>query len=132
MAEYRGYLKWIMDFWKPHKKHLAVLVIFTVVSSAVALGFPLVFRYLLDNARDVLESAGGSGRFNTIILILGALALARFVAGLYPGARAWLNSKIGRDVRDRVFGSLMRKDYRFGNTCRPGDLTTRLSDDIGD
>ncbi|OPL19733.1 MAG: hypothetical protein AVO35_01800 [Candidatus Aegiribacteria sp. MLS_C] len=132
MPEYRGYLRWIMDFWRPHRKHLAVLVLFTLVSSAVALGFPLVFRYLLDNAGTVLGDSGRTGEFSAIMMVLGALAMARFVAGLYPGARAWLNSKIGRDIRDRVFASLMRKDYRFWNTFRPGDLTTRLSDDIVD
>lgn len=132
MADYGGYLRWIMDFWRPHRKHLVVLVVLTVVSSAVALGFPLVFRYLLDNVQDVLGTEGGAGQFRTVLLILAALALARFVAGLYPGARAWLNSKIGLDVRDRVFSSLLRKDHRFWNTFRPGDLTTRLTDDIVD
>lgn len=132
MPEYRGYLKWIMDFWKPHRKHLWVLVLFTLVSSAVALSFPLVFRYLLDNVQQVLGQSVENSQFRTIVMVLAALALARFVSGLYPGARAWLNSKIGRDVRDRVFGNLMKKDYRFWNTFRPGDLTTRLSDDIVD
>ncbi|MCD4702510.1 MAG: ABC transporter ATP-binding protein/permease, partial [Candidatus Aegiribacteria sp.] len=132
MPEYRGYLKWIMGFWKPHKKHLVTLVFFTLVSSAVALSFPMVFRYLLDNVHQVLGSAGSSSEFRKILIVLAVLAFARFVAGLYPGARAWLNSKIGRDIRDRVFTSLMKKDYRFWNTFRPGDLTTRLTDDIVD
>ena len=91
-----------------------------------------MFRYLLDNVQQVLGSAGGSSEFRKIIIILAVLAFARFIAGLYPGARAWLNSKIGRDIRDRVFASLMKKDYRFWNTFRPGDLTTRLTDDIVD
>lgn len=132
MPEYRGYLKWIIGFWKPHKKHLVVLVFFTLVSTAVALSFPLVFRYLLDHVQKVLGDEGGSSEFRKIIIILSVLVFARFIAGLYPGARAWLNSKIGRDIRDRVFSNLMKKDYRFWNTFRPGDLTTRLSDDIVD
>ncbi len=132
MPEYREYLKWITGFWKPHKKHLVVLALFTVVSSAVALSFPLVFRYLLDNVQQVLGSAGGSSEFRKIVAILAVLAFARFVAGLYPGARAWLNSKLGLDIRDRVFASLLKKDYRFWSAFRPGDLTTRLTDDIVD
>ncbi|MEN8207699.1 MAG: ABC transporter ATP-binding protein [Candidatus Fermentibacteria bacterium] len=132
MPEYRGYLKWIIGFWKPHKKHLIVLALFTVVSSAVALSFPLVFRYLLDNVQQVLGDAGGSSEFRKIMLVLAVLVFARFVAGLYPGARAWLNSKLGLDIRDRVFTSLMKKDFRFWNSFRPGDLTTRLTDDIVD
>ncbi|MCD4775206.1 MAG: ABC transporter ATP-binding protein/permease [Candidatus Aegiribacteria sp.] len=132
MPEYRGYLKWIVGFWKPHKKHLVILVVFTLVSTAVALSFPLVFRYLLDHVQKVLGDAEGSSEFRKIVIILSVLVFARFIAGLYPGARAWLNSKIGRDIRDRVFSNLMKKDYRFWNTFRPGDLTTRLSDDIVD
>jgi ABC-type multidrug transport system fused ATPase/permease subunit len=132
MPEYRGYLKWITGFWKPHKKHLVVLALFTVVSSAVALSFPLVFRYLLDNVHQVLGSAGGSSEFRKIVAVLAVLAFARFIAGLYPGARAWLNSKLGLDIRDRVFASLLKKDYRFWSAFRPGDLTTRLTDDIVD
>ena len=132
MPEYKGYLKWIMGFWKPHKKHLVVLVFFTLVSSIVALSFPLVFRYLLDHVQQVLGTAEGSSEFHKIVMILAVLAFARFIAGLYPGARAWLNSKIGLDIRDKVFANLLKKDYRFWNTFRPGDLTTRLSDDIVD
>jgi len=132
MPEYRGYLKWIVGFWKPHKKHLVVLVFFTVISSAVALSFPLVFWYLLDHVQQVLGDAESSSEFQKIVLVLVVLAFARFIAGLYPGARAWLNSKIGRDIRDKVFSNLMKKDYRFWNAFRPGDLTTRLSDDIVD
>jgi hypothetical protein len=79
----------------------------------VALSFPLVFRYLLDHVQSVLGETGGGTAFRRIILLLAVLAFARFVAGLYPGARAWLNSKIGLGVRDRVFGSILEKDYDF-------------------
>jgi ABC-type multidrug transport system fused ATPase/permease subunit len=132
MPEYRSYLRWIVQFWKPHKVHLAILVVFTLVSSAVALTFPLVFRYLLDHLQEVLGGTDGGAGFTTLMLVLAALALARFVAGLYPGARAWLNSKIGLGVRDRVFASILKKDHSFWNRFRPGDLTTRLTDDIVD
>ena len=132
MPEYRSYLSWIMGFWKPHRKHLVILVFFTLISTVVALSFPLVFRYLLDHVQEVLGETEGNGEFRKIILILGALAFARFISGLYPGARAWLNSKIGLDIRDKVFSSLMKKDYSFWNEFRPGDITTRLTDDIVD
>ncbi len=122
-----SHMRWIAAYWRGHRGHIAVLLLLTVVSSGVALGFPLVFRYVLDNLEPVLE---GGSRLRRIMLVLGALALGRFVAGLYPGARAWLNSKIGLDVRDDVFDSLKEKDYRFWGRFRPGDLTTRLTDDI--
>lgn len=131
LRKWGEYLKWIFNYWKPVRKYLVFLIFFTVVSSAVALGFPLVFRYLLDNVQTILGTPDSRG-FNTIILILGALAVARFVAGLYPCARGIINSAIGVLVRDDVFASIMRKDWRFFNCFRPGDLTTRLTDDITD
>ena len=131
MKKWSEYLKWIFNYWKPVKKYLFFLIFFTVVSSAVALGFPLVFRYLLDNVETILGTPESAG-FNKIILILAGLALARFVAGLYPCARGIINSAIGVLIRDDVFASIMRKGWRFFNRFHPGDLTTRLTDDITD
>ncbi|MCK5787136.1 MAG: ABC transporter ATP-binding protein [Candidatus Sabulitectum sp.] len=131
IKKWSKYLKWIFNYWRPVRKYMVFLILFTLLSSAVALGFPLVFRYLLDNVQTILGTPESAG-FNKIILILVGLAAARFVAGLYPGARAIINSTIGILVRDDVFGAIMRKDWRFFNRFRPGDLTTRLTDDITD
>jgi len=125
------YLKWIFNYWKPVRRYMVFLILFTLVSSAVALGFPLVFRYLLDNVQIIMGTPDSEG-FNKIILVLGGLAVARFIAGLYPCARGIINSAIGILVRDDVFRAIMRKDWRFFNLFRPGDLTTRLTDDITD
>ncbi len=124
------YFVWISQFWKKHKLHIVFLFFFTIISSAVALSFPLVFKFLLDGIEEVLKGSAMQDGFRNTLLFLIALALAKFVAGLYPGARAWLNSKIGLDVRDLVFSSMVKKDYKFFNSFRPGDLATRLTDDI--
>ncbi len=131
LSKWSKYLKWIFNYWKPVRKYMFFLILFTLLSSIVALGFPLVFRYLLDNVHTILGTPDSAG-FNNIIWILAGLAIARFVAGLYPGARAIINSTIGILVRDDVFAAIMRKDWRFFNKFRPGDLTTRLTDDITD
>lgn len=131
IQKWSKYLKWIFNYWKPVRKYLVFLVLFTLISSAVALGFPLVFRYLLDNVNTIMGTPE-SAAFTKLVYLLIGLALARFVAGLYPGARAIINSIIAILVRDDVFSSIMKKDWRFFNKFRPGDLTTRLTDDITD
>jgi ATP-binding cassette subfamily B protein len=128
---WRENVGWIFRYWRPVRRYLVLLFIFTLLSSAVALGFPLVFRYLLDNVDTVLGTPESDG-FSKIILVLAGLAVARLLAGFYPGARGIINSVIGLGVRDDVFRSIMRKDWRFFNTFRPGDLTTRLTEDITD
>ena len=131
IRKWSKYLKWIFNYWKPVRKYMVFLILFTLLSSVVALGFPLVFRYLLDNVHTILGTPDSAG-FNKLILVLGGLAVARFIAGLYPCARGIINGAIGVLVRDDVFGAIMRKDWRFFNKFRPGDLTTRLTDDITD
>lgn len=126
---WRDNCTWIFHYWRPVRKYLVLLFFFTLLSSAVALGFPLVFRYMLDNVENVLGTPGSS-QFTKVILVLGGLAVARLLAGFYPGARGIINSVIGLEVRDDVFRSIMRKDWRFFNAFRPGDLTTRLTEDI--
>lgn len=123
------YFRWIFRYYRAHRLHTVLLALLTLISGTVALAFPLVFRYLLDNVQEVL-APGNEDRFMKLLLALGAVGFARLVAGFYPGARAWLNSKIGMEVRDDAFGEILKKDYRFFSKFGPGDLSTRLTDDI--
>jgi len=125
------YFRWILRYYKPHRLHVAMLFVLTLVSSSVSLALPLILRGLLDNLQGVL-APGAEDRFNTVMLSLAAVGLASFVANFYPGARAWLNSKIGFAVRNRVFSDILRKDFRFFVKFRPGDLATLLTDDISE
>lgn len=123
------YFRWIFRYYRTHRLHTVFLALLTLISATVALAFPLVFRYLLDNVQEVL-APGSEDRFLKLLLALGAVGFARMVAGFYPGARAWLNSKIGMEVRDDAFVEILKKDYRFFSKFGPGDLSTRLTDDI--
>lgn len=125
------YFRWIAQYYRPHRLHLVFLFVLTLISSSVALALPLVLRSLLDNLQQVLAPENG-GQFTRLLLMLGAIGLAALVADFYPGARSWLNCKIGLAVRDRIFESILKKDYRFFNRFRPGDLATRLTDDISE
>lgn len=125
----RKYFRWIFGYYRTHRVHTAILAVLTLISGTVALAFPLVFRYLLDNVETVL-APGNTAEFAQLLLALAGVALARMVAGFYPGARAWLNSKIGMEVRDDAFGAILKKDYRFFSRFGPGDVSTRLTDDI--
>ena len=43
-----------------------------------------------------------------------------------------MNNIIEKAVRERVFASILEKDYTFFGKYRTGDLVTRLTDDIAD
>ena len=131
-------LRWIWNYWRPHRGFLGFLLIFTLVSSAVTIAYPMVFKIVLDRLAGAAGPSGaGSGNIpeetvRQVLLILAAIAVGRFIAGFYPSFRAWMNLKIDVDVREAIFTRLLRKDYRFFNRFATGDLVTRLMDDISE
>ncbi|MFN8547693.1 MAG: ABC transporter ATP-binding protein [Candidatus Eisenbacteria bacterium] len=129
----RGKLRWIAEVWRPHRGALVFLFAFTLVSSAVAIAYPLVFKLVLDKLGAIDGRATIEERvLRQVLLLLGAIAVARFVAGLYPGARGYMNIRFDYDVRLRAFAAVLDKDHRFFRRFRTGDLVTRLLDDISE
>ena len=127
------HLKWIYDFWQPHKAWLWVLIALTILSSGVALAFPLVFRYVIDFLESSLASASPEAAKTVTwkaIWIFVIIGIGRTLTHLYPGFRAMLNAKIGMDVREHYFSLILSKGHRFFQKLRTGDLVTRLTDDI--
>lgn len=127
----RQNLAWLAEYWRPHRTFALVLVFWTLLSSAVAVAFPLVWKEVIDGLA-ALEP-GVAIPTNDLWLftaILVAIAVGRVVVGLYPAFRAWMNLNIERAVRARVFGSILTKDHAFLGRFRTGDLVTRLTDDI--
>ncbi len=129
---FREHVQWIWRYWRPHKHILVFLALFTLISTAVAVAYPLVFRWVIDRLTEMLEVEEGVADLTNVMLILSAILVGHFIARLYPAARAMVNSRLERDIRDDVFGELMEKDYHFNNTFRTGDVVTRLTDDIGE
>lgn len=130
-------VRWILRAWGPHKSWALVLVVMTAVSAGVTLAYPLVFGTVVDTLHEVVEDSvtvssrakvdQGVLRAVEILLIIGLL---RWVAALYPGLRALVNSKIDLDLRERAFATILRKGHRFFTRFRTGDVVTRLTDDI--
>lgn len=131
-------LRWIWSYWRPHRGFLGFLFVFTLVSSAVTIAYPMVFKVVLDRLARAAGVSGGAGgnipeeTVRQVLLILGAIAVGRFVAGFYPSFRAWMNLKIDVDVREALFRQILQKDFRFFNRFATGDLVTRLMDDISE
>ena len=134
-AAQRSGLAWIWSYWRPHRGFLVFLFVFTLVSSAVTVAYPMVFKLVLDHLARAAKETGGKipeAAVRRVLLFLGAIAVGRFVAGFYPSFRAWMNLKIDVDVREAVFRRILHKDFRFFHKFATGDMTTRLMDDISE
>ena len=133
----RDHVRWIGRDWRPHVRWLPVLLVMTLVSTAVTLAYPLVFGHVLEQIRKlgqgVLGPADGAAVDSQVRRLIGLLlviGLARFVAGFYPAFRALVNSRIELYTRERFFAVVLNKGHQFFTHYRTGDVVTRLTDDI--
>ncbi|MBI2569391.1 MAG: ABC transporter ATP-binding protein [Candidatus Schekmanbacteria bacterium] len=138
----RTRVRWIYEVWRPIRCWFAVLLVLTALSTAAAIAYPLVLRAIVDALASLLhvraagsaasrgsDSAVAAEIHRLLLLLLGVGGL-RLLSHLYPAARAYLNNRIERDVRQTYFAIVMRKGYHFFQRFRTGDLVTRLTDDI--
>lgn len=130
------HIRWIREVWREQQGLVWLLLFLTLLSSAVAVAFPLLTKQLFD----YLEKAIASGteqetamaQVRRIALYFAAIGLAGFFAGTFPGIRGALNMVFDYAVRKRYFHEVMRKDARFFSHFRSGDVITRLTSDISD
>ncbi len=127
----RWRIGWIWGYWGRHPYTLLLFVGFTIVSTGVALAYPLVFRSLLDRLSAALEAADPSG-LKGLLVVLGLIGFGRIVAAFYPALRARMNLKFEIEIREWLFRRILQKDHHFFTHFRTGDVVTRLTDDLAD
>jgi len=125
-------IAWLWRYWRPHKRVLVFLFFLTLVSTGVAVGYPLALRWALDRLGRMFGAAGGGAQIGQVLLVLAAILVGRFIAGFYPAVRAMVNLRLEVGIREDVFGRLLQKDHRFSTRFRTGDVVTRLTDDVAE
>ena len=130
------HIAWIWHIWKEKKGLIALLLFLTLLSSLVAVAFPLLTKELFDMLENILTGKGDypdpPAALKRAALFFAALGVAGFVAGFFPGIRGALNIVFDYIVRKKYFAELTEKDYRFFAAFSSGDLVTRLTSDIND
>lgn len=129
---FREHVQWLWRYWRPHRYNLVALGFLTLVSTTVAVAYPLVFRWVLDRVAGIFDASGPAADIGGVMLVLTVILAGNFVARLYPAARAMMNARLERDIRDDVFCELMKKDYHFNHRFLTGDVVTRLTDDLNE
>jgi subfamily B ATP-binding cassette protein MsbA len=113
---------------RPYRGQLALATLALVASGLLALAFPMAVRYLLDAAfvdrnRELLDR-----------IAIGLVVLFTLQAGLNY-AQAYLLSAVGEQsvagLRRELFARLLEMPPGFFADRRTGELTSRLTSDIG-
>lgn len=113
---------------RPFRLSLYVATVLLLFSTAVGLAFPLLVRELLDAA--FLE--GDGALLDRIALGLLALFLVQAVVNFTQSyLTASVSERVVADLRKDVFAALIRQAPGFFDSRRVGELTSRLSSDVG-
>jgi len=121
-------LRRIFRFARPYRYRLAAALLLTIVGSAVALVVPLGLRELVDA---VFEEANRS-LLDWLTLALIALFVIRAAAS-FGGSYllGWTGERVVADLRKQIYRHLHRQSLLFFSNNRTGDLTSRLTNDVG-
>lgn len=118
----------MLQFSRPYRRRLIAAILLTMLSSAVWLAVPMGVRTLLDavfQSDDVVL-------LNQMAVVLVGLFLLQSglnFAGTY--LLEWTGERVVTDLRKRLYDRLARHDLQFFADQRIGDLTSRLTNDVG-
>jgi len=136
MSQKFYHLRWIREVWRERQALVWLLLFLTLLSSAVAVAFPLLTKQLFDLLEHAIDTKMSEDaamvQVRRIALYFAAIGVAGLIAGIFPGVRGALNMVFDYIVRKRYFGEVVRKDIRFFSKFRSGDVITRLTSDISD
>jgi subfamily B ATP-binding cassette protein MsbA len=118
----------LWPFVHPHRAPLALATVALLASAAIGLAFPQIVRYLLDAAFEHHDRR----LLDRIALLMAGLFAVQAVLNF---AQAYLLSATGERIvarlRQELFDRLLGLDAGFFADRRTGELTSRLSADIG-
>ncbi|MBP1632531.1 MAG: transporter related protein, partial [Acidobacteria bacterium] len=123
----RRLLRRVLGYARPNRGLLGLVVATVVLSSLVGLAPPLLMRDLIDRA----IPDGDLGRVTLLGLGMVAVPLVNGVIGVL---QRWASARAGEgiifDLRTAVFGHLQRMSLAFFTGARPGELMSRLNNDV--
>ncbi|UYN92367.1 MAG: ABC transporter ATP-binding protein [Anaerolineales bacterium] len=123
----RELLRRVWAYARPYFKRLALMLVAIVITSAVDLLPPLLYRDLFDN---VLPNQDYHR-----LMILGLLMLAvPLVSGLIGVGQRYLNASIGEgiiyDLRQSMYEHLQRMGLHFFTRTKSGLIISRFEEDV--
>lgn len=113
---------------RPYRGRLIVASVFLVIAAAAGLVFPAVMRFLLDAAFEQKNRAALDRIAIILISVFAVQAVANFVQVYLLSSST---ERIVAALRARTFAHLIRLSPAFFTERRTGELTSRLSSDLG-
>jgi ATP-binding cassette subfamily B protein len=119
-------LRTLLPFISPYRRIVAAALSALLVASSAMLALPIALRYLIDNGF-VTGSVGTVNRYFGWFLAAG-LVFSAFAALRYYLV-TWLGERVVADIRNAVYGNVIRMDPSFFEITRTGEVLSRLTTD---
>jgi ATP-binding cassette subfamily B protein len=130
MAEHRltkGVLRRTLRFAAPFRGLIAWFVVLVIISAALAVAPPLLFKSIIDDG--VL-----AGNRTLVLELAGVVALLAVVQAALGLVQRWLSATIGEgliySLRTQVFDHVLRMPVAFFTRTQTGKLVSRLNSDV--
>ncbi|MCP9290335.1 ABC transporter ATP-binding protein [Gracilimonas sediminicola] len=121
-------LKQIFALSKPYRLRFYAATVVTLLASAVWLTVPLGLRELLDA---VFES-GNNELLNWLAIGLFGLFILQAAFSFFGNYHLeWVGERVVTDLRKKVYEHLHRLGFKFFAERRLGEITSRLTNDVG-
>lgn len=121
----------LLAFARPYRLLFVLGLVATLISSGLNLVFPALFGRLIDASFLRVGSQDTGPLDRTVLGLLGIFALS----ACFGAAQAYLLARVGAgvvaDLRRALFGHLLTLSPRFFGDHKTGDLTSRLTSDVG-
>ena len=109
----------------PYRGWIYLLVVLTVISSALGLAVPRIVGSAID------KFTAGSLDLNRLLVELTALSVGAFIAGnLQNIVQTYAAEKVARDLRTRLAAVISVQDYASVENLTPARLLTNLTSDV--
>lgn len=123
----RDTVRRVLGFAVPHRRLIAVFLLFTVLDAALVVVPPLLVQRVVDDG--ILE--GDSGLVIRLALLMAVVAVVDAALGVL---NSYLSSRIGEglifDLRTQVFAHVQRQSLAFFTRTQTGALVSRLNNDV--
>jgi ATP-binding cassette subfamily B protein len=119
----------LLPFLAPYKRQFALAGIALLVAAAATLGIPVAFRQMIDLGfgESARAKPGHIDIYFVALFALAALLAVATAARFY--AVSWLGERVTADIRNAVYGHVLRQDPVFFETMRTGEVLSRLTAD---
>ena len=123
-------LSGLLPFLRPYRGSIALAGFFLVMAALATLAFPLALRSLIDGGLVQVDRGAQMVALREHFAALFAVSVA---LGVFSAARfymvSWLGERVTADLRNAVYGHVLRQSPEFFETTQTGEVLSRLTTD---